>query len=264
MKVLLAAALIALGFLCAPTTVVASPLEEGVIAVVAGDFDAARAKWYLLAHAGNPAAQTYLGMIYQYGRGGPKDIELAKSWYEKAGAQGFGPAIARLGALRPAEAAQGGSCPIGTSGRAGDIGNSVAIALGPEPVRINPDGYCAFFLWFRHCIFVRQAGQNTTLGPYCPPGAAFMKGATLITPQRDLPRDTEWAWSAQYPFTAYIARYDPSSYVPPPETAPAIEFPPLVGSPRWQELCAQKYKSFNPDTGLYTGKSGQTHACTLP
>lgn len=33
------------------------------------------------------------------------------------------------------------------------------------------------------------------------------------------------------------------------------------GSPEWMAYCQNKYKSFNPETGTYTGYDGQQHPC---
>jgi hypothetical protein len=37
-----------------------------------------------------------------------------------------------------------------------------------------------------------------------------------------------------------------------------------VGSNQWKQACAAKYKSFNWNTGYFTGYDGQPHLCQLP
>ena len=48
---------------------------------------------------GNSAAQFNLGVLYENGRGTPKDYAKANMWYRKAAAQGDGLAIGNLGML---------------------------------------------------------------------------------------------------------------------------------------------------------------------
>ena len=70
------------------------------------------------------------------------------------------------------------------------------------------------------------------------------------------------AWKKQYN-AAYVdcmtSRQAPVAVAPQP-----IYLPP-VGSKQWKQMCAQKYQSFNWDTGYYIGaQSGQPRLCTLP
>ncbi|MGD8498767.1 MAG: SEL1-like repeat protein [Chromatiales bacterium] len=59
-----------------------------------------------LAEQGNPVAQFKLGEMYEQGLAVDRDLDVAKSWYQKAAAQGHEPAQQRLDALaRPAAAA---------------------------------------------------------------------------------------------------------------------------------------------------------------
>ena len=53
------------------------------------------------AKKGDAEAQYRLGASYEFGAGAPVDIELAKSWYQKAVAQGHQKAIARMRVLAP-------------------------------------------------------------------------------------------------------------------------------------------------------------------
>ncbi len=52
------------------------------------------------AEAGNPAAQTYLGILHAKGEGGVnKDINATAQWFRKAADQGFAPAQTNLAVL---------------------------------------------------------------------------------------------------------------------------------------------------------------------
>lgn len=56
--------------------------------------------WQALADSGHAEAQNYLGEMYEYGTGGaPKDLQKARSYYEKASAAGNGRAAASLSRL---------------------------------------------------------------------------------------------------------------------------------------------------------------------
>ena len=56
----------------------------------------------------------------------------------------------------------------------------------------------------------------------------------------------------------------------PPESEAVVETPPASGepqgpgSPQWIAGCARKYKSFEPETGLYTTFGGTKRRCRLP
>jgi len=61
-----------------------------------------------------PEAQTALGDLYAAGRGIPPDREKARGWFEKAAAQGYGVAAAKLAALTGARAPRpaSGAAPL--------------------------------------------------------------------------------------------------------------------------------------------------------
>ena len=138
-------------------------------------------------------------------------------------------------------------------------GDRVPAQLGAEPVRINPNGLCAFTLWYRHCIFLRQAGEDKTLGPYCPPEAKLIAGAVRA---KQFPPDVEWVWSAEQPFTAFLLLFREGAGQNNQVAQPAGQL--AVGSPEWKQRCATKYKSFDWNTGLFMGKDGNRHECRLP
>jgi hypothetical protein len=96
-------------------------------------------------------------------------------------------------------------CPAGPTDFKSLLDRRVPVRFGKKPVRINPDGACEITWWIRHCIYVRQAGETKTLGPFCPAGEPSMKGAIIMGPRYEFPPDVEWAWSAVQPFTAYIS-----------------------------------------------------------
>ncbi len=62
-----------------------------------GDYQTAYAEFLKLAQAGDPNAQTALGLLYDEGRGVPKDPHAAVTWYQKAAESGNPQAQLNLG-----------------------------------------------------------------------------------------------------------------------------------------------------------------------
>lgn len=86
--------------LAAARTAAAGPLEDGIAAYNARDFDKAVELLWPLAEKGNdPQAQEKIGRLYHRGKGLPKDAAKAAEWYLKAAQQGDAPAAARLGSM---------------------------------------------------------------------------------------------------------------------------------------------------------------------
>lgn len=77
----------------------AASLRQGKAAMAREDFPAAAREFIPLAKAGNPTAQTYLGFLFQYGRGVPQDYGEAAYWYRRAAEQGSDTAQYSLGLL---------------------------------------------------------------------------------------------------------------------------------------------------------------------
>jgi uncharacterized protein YcfJ len=50
---------------------------------------------------------------------------------------------------------------------------------------------------------------------------------------------------------------------PAPVYDPGYDLPP-VGSRAWKQMCAQKYRSFDWQSGYFVGYDGEYHMCTLP
>jgi hypothetical protein len=76
----------------------AGPLEDGVAAYHAGDYEKANALWRPLADAGMPAAQQHIGVMFAEGKGVPQnDVEAAR-WFARAAEQGDALAQYDLGA----------------------------------------------------------------------------------------------------------------------------------------------------------------------
>jgi uncharacterized caspase-like protein len=65
-----------------------------------GNYAAALKVWLPLATAGDKAAQTYVGEIYEKGLGVPPDYAQAASWYRKAAEQGYSRAQLNYGFLQ--------------------------------------------------------------------------------------------------------------------------------------------------------------------
>lgn len=81
--------------LCSQT--LSADFKAGVAAYKRGDFEAALRAWRPLAEQGNPNAQFNLGLMYNNGKGVPKDDVEAMKWYRMAAEQGYANAQFNLG-----------------------------------------------------------------------------------------------------------------------------------------------------------------------
>ncbi len=77
----------------------AASLRQGVAAFNRRDYVAASWVFIPLAERGDPAAQTYLGFMFETGRGVPQNYTEAAMWYRRAAEQGDGLAQYSLGLL---------------------------------------------------------------------------------------------------------------------------------------------------------------------
>ena len=69
-------------------------------ALAAGEnFDEAKKQYEAAASAGSTAAMTYIGILFQNGKGTPQDFAAAKTWFEKAAQAGSADAMYSLGVL---------------------------------------------------------------------------------------------------------------------------------------------------------------------
>ena len=75
------------------------PFDDAVAAYERGDFATAFRLMKPLAEKGNARAQHNLGVMYDYGRGTPKDYANALKWYRRAAEQGFPEAQHNLGLM---------------------------------------------------------------------------------------------------------------------------------------------------------------------
>jgi TPR repeat protein len=91
-----AVALLTLGFL-APAQ--AASLGAGIAAYDHQDFNRAATILRPLAIGGDPRAQSYVGYMYETGRGFPQNYNVAAYWYFRAANQGETTAQYRLGLL---------------------------------------------------------------------------------------------------------------------------------------------------------------------
>ncbi len=83
--------------LAAPAS--AQSLRQGVAALNRQDYMAASRVFIPLAERGNPAAQSYLGFLFETGRGVPQNYTEAAMWYRRAAEQGDSLAQYSLGLL---------------------------------------------------------------------------------------------------------------------------------------------------------------------
>jgi hypothetical protein len=95
--------LVVLGaFLCALVAAgpaAAGPLQAGIAAYNAHDYPAAARLLLPLAQHGNAMAQTYVGFMFQNGRGLPQNYVAAADWYRAASEQGVPVAQFQLGLM---------------------------------------------------------------------------------------------------------------------------------------------------------------------
>src|SRR5690242_12730743 len=92
--------LVATGLLiCAASSVSAQSVKAGIDAWQKSDYSGAVAIWRPLAEKGDADAEFNLGQAYRLGRGVPTNLAAAKTWLERAGAQGHVDAQTTLGLL---------------------------------------------------------------------------------------------------------------------------------------------------------------------
>ena len=77
----------------------AQSLRQGVSAFNRQDYVQASRVFIPLAERGNPSAQTYLGFMFETGRGVPQNYTEAAMWYRRAAEQGDSQAQYSLGLL---------------------------------------------------------------------------------------------------------------------------------------------------------------------
>src|SRR4051794_8133884 len=77
----------------------AASFQHGVSAYNRQDYLLAAQNFFPLAEQGDPAAQTYLGFMFQTGRGVPQNYTEAAMWYRRAAEQGDSLAQYSLGLL---------------------------------------------------------------------------------------------------------------------------------------------------------------------
>jgi TPR repeat protein len=96
--VLIAVTALAL-LLPAATFAEAASVRQGVSAFNRQDYASASRVFIPLAEQGDPAAQTYLGFMFETGRGVPQNYTEAAMWYRRAAEQGDSLAQYSLGLL---------------------------------------------------------------------------------------------------------------------------------------------------------------------
>jgi TPR repeat protein len=89
----------ALALLSAGTFAEAASFRQGVSAFNRQDYVSASQVFIPLAERGEPAAQTYLGFMFENGRGVPQNYTEAAMWYRRAAEQGDSLAQYSLGLL---------------------------------------------------------------------------------------------------------------------------------------------------------------------
>jgi hypothetical protein len=93
-------AVVVIALSCVPAiSVQAQSLGQGLSAFQRQDYVAASRAFIPLAERGNAAAQTYLGFLFETGRGVPQNYTEAAMWYRRAAEQGDTRAQYSLGLL---------------------------------------------------------------------------------------------------------------------------------------------------------------------
>jgi TPR repeat protein len=77
----------------------AASLRAGMAAFTRSNYVAAARQFIPLAERGNPTAQSYLGFLFETGRGVPQNYTQAAYWYRRAAEQGNSAAQYALGLL---------------------------------------------------------------------------------------------------------------------------------------------------------------------
>lgn len=90
---------IAAPVLAAPAAANAQSFRRGVVAFQRQDYVTASRAFIPLAERGNAAAQSYLGFLFETGRGVPQNYTEAAMWYRRAAEQGDSRAQYSLGLL---------------------------------------------------------------------------------------------------------------------------------------------------------------------
>ena len=75
----------------------AAGFSEAMAAYRVADYRKAYEEFLPLAEGGMAAAQYKLGLMYENGRGVPKDLAMAETWYSRAAEQGYSSAAYNLG-----------------------------------------------------------------------------------------------------------------------------------------------------------------------
>src|SRR5690242_10708846 len=85
--------------ICAASSVSAQSVKAGIDAWQRSDYSGAVTIWRPLAEKGDADAEFNLGQAYRLGRGVPTNLAAAKTWFERAAAQGHVDAQTTLGLL---------------------------------------------------------------------------------------------------------------------------------------------------------------------
>lgn len=93
------AGLLALALAAASGSALAGAFERGKSAYAREEFQLAARYFIPLAEAGDPLAQSYLGFMFEHGKGVPQNYTEAAYWYHRAAQQGVANAQYNLGLL---------------------------------------------------------------------------------------------------------------------------------------------------------------------
>ena len=215
---------IALGLvlaLLAALPAAAQDLQKGVAAYEGGDYATALRELRPLAEKGNAEAQTYLGLMYRYGEGVPKNYVEALKWVRKAVEQDYATAQHTLGSMYyrgrgvPQDYAQAvkwyrKAAVQGLAQAQNNLGAMYEMGRGV------PQDHAEAVRWYRKAADQGHADAQNNLG------SMYAKSQGVVTkapPRGPLPRESSSNIS-----TAEVT-------LPAPEGASAIMPPPLAPKP---------------------------------
>ena len=90
----------------------------------------------------------------------------------------------------------------------------------------------------------------------------YTAAAPQVAPKKPLQKDVQAP--VKPPEVEVVAETSKRTLLKPPDPTAETSKPVLApGSEAWNEYCAAKYVSFNPDTGTYNSRTGKERRCVV-
>jgi uncharacterized protein len=160
---------LAAGLVVAAEITLAAPFDDAFSAYSRGDYETAMRLFRPLAEQGDAAAQNSIGVIYELGRGVPKDYKQAVAWYRQAADQGNDVAQSNLGFMYQSGRGvpQDDKQAVAWFRKAADQDNAVAqnsLGFMYQSGRGVPQDDKQAFAWYRKAADQGNARAQTNLG----------------------------------------------------------------------------------------------------